>query len=73
MQEHDHNRCRGCGGRITPQDQVVEVSSGHILGTSEGLPDFERERVWGYMHQHCFLVAVGDPSAIFALAAAPIS
>lgn len=71
--EHDHDRCRGCGGRLSPQDQVVEVSCGHILGESEGLTDFDHEQVWGYMHQHCFLVAVGDPSAIFAVTAVTAS
>ena len=33
----------------------------------EDLPDFEQKGVWGYMHEHCFLVAVGDPQAIFAI------
>lgn len=68
MTDHYHNKCRGCGGRITPQDRVVEVGKGRLHEISEpDLPDFEQKSVWGYMHEHCFLVAVGDPSAIFAI------
>jgi hypothetical protein len=68
MTDYIHNRCRGCGGRISPTDKVVEVTSGHLHEVSEeDLPDFEQNGIWGYMHQHCFLVAVGDPSAIFAI------
>lgn len=67
MQRYDHNRCRGCGAKISPDDEIVEVSLGHLIGASEGLPDFERSDTWGYMHQHCFLVAVGDPTAIFSI------
>lgn len=61
-------KCRGCGGRIQPTDKVVEVSNGVLHDVEEDdLPDFEEKGIWGYMHQHCFLVAVGDPSAIFAI------
>lgn len=68
MTDHTHNRCRGCGGRISPSDDVVEVASGHLHEVSEeDLPDFEQKDVWGYMHRRCFLVAVGDPAAIFAI------
>ena len=68
MTEHDHSKCRGCGGRNSPTDKVVEVGEGHLHEvTEEDLPDFEQKKVWGYMHQHCFLVAVGDPNAIFAI------
>ena len=64
-----HHKCRGCGGRITPKDNVVEVGKGRLFDVDEeeDFPGFERGGVWGYMHEHCFLVAVGDPSAIFAI------
>jgi hypothetical protein len=72
--EHDHRKCRGCGGRIAPTDKVVEVGEGHLHEVNEeDLPDFEQNGVWGYMHQHCFLVAVGDPAAIFAIEPAAAS
>lgn len=63
----DHSRCRGCGGRISSTDKVVEVGEGHLHEVTEDIPNFEQKDVWGYMHQHCFLVAVGDPLAIFAI------
>jgi len=68
MTEYDHSKCRGCGGRIAPNDKVMEIGKGHLHEiTEEDLPDFEQKAVWGYMHEHCFLVAVGDPSAIFSI------
>jgi len=68
MTEHNHDRCKGCGGRISPGDKVVEIATGqvHEVGDDE-TPSFEQKGVWGKMHQHCFLVAVGDPAAIFAI------
>lgn len=64
----ENNRCRGCGGQITAKQKAVAVSKGHLHKDSpEDLIDFEEKSTWGYMHESCFLIAVGDPRAIFAI------
>jgi len=73
MTKHDHKLCRGCGGRITPHDDAFEITTGRLLDDEDDLDNFDPKDTWGYMHRQCFLVAVGDPAAIFSLEPATIS
>jgi hypothetical protein len=61
------DRCRGCGKKIHADDpRIVRVSLGQLHGVEDGLEDFDEQdgEVWGYMHERCFYLAVGDPQAI---------
>ena len=67
MTSDHHHYCRGCGGLISSDDNVVKVASGR-LNTDDGIDTFEEAgQEWGYMHRLCFLTAVGDPDAILEM------
>ena len=57
------SRCRGCGKKISSEDfNIIRISGGrlHSLESFEEDPDL----MWGYMHESCFLLAIGDRRAI---------
>lgn len=61
------DKCRGCGKKIhTDDSRIVRIALGQLHEIENGLEDFEEneDEVWGYMHERCFLLAVGDPKAI---------
>ena len=63
--------CRGCGDALSPSDdRLIRVSHGRISAMEDGLVDFDEaiRKAWGYMHEHRFLLAVGDPASIDAFA-----
>lgn len=60
--------CRGCGKKIhetNPRTIRVTIGQLHSLD-KKGRERFEEDvsAMWGYMHEECFLRAVGDPQAI---------
>jgi hypothetical protein len=60
------DRCRGCGKKIHADDRTVRVSLGQLHSIEDGNEDFQENSgaIWGYMHEQCFYLAVGDPKAI---------
>ena len=59
--------CRGCGKKIHSDDpRIMRVSIGQLHSLKKGREHFEEDppKMWGYMHEDCFLLAVGDPDAI---------
>lgn len=64
-------RCRGCNADLVKGSPAcVRVQVGRITGVEHGIEDFdETNDQWGYMHLRCFLLTVGDPSALDVMAA----
>lgn len=61
--------CRGCGKKIHEDDpRIVRVGIGQLHSLKKERERFEEDvsSMWGYMHESCFLLAVGDPAAIQA-------
>ena len=68
-------KCRGCDENLLKngqQGRTFRVCAGELLGIENGLEKFDEspdgDAVWGYMHERCFLVAVGDPHGIELMA-----
>jgi hypothetical protein len=59
-------RCRGCNGNLLKGDGPVVCVTEGTLDLQDEIEDFDEsaEGPWGYMHKKCFLLAVGDPSAV---------
>jgi hypothetical protein len=59
--------CRGCGKKVHEDDpHIARVAIGQLHSLEKGRERFEEDvsSLWGYMHEECFLLAVGDPAAI---------
>ena len=71
MAEPKSVRCRGCDGDLLAEDAgpIVRVATGQLVERKKGFSfkEADKKKPWGYMHQGCFLLAVGDPAAIHHL------
>jgi len=68
--------CRGCGKKIHEDaPRTVRIGIGQLHSLEKGRERFEESipDMWGYMHEECFLLAVGDPAAIRRRAASHLS
>jgi hypothetical protein len=63
----DH-RCKGCGEVLDAKSEdVVQINEGAFEATKTKRLRFVMDDEWGAMHKRCFLIAIGDPSAIDVL------
>ena len=71
MGSPDHH-CHGCGEDVVEsKEPVFRVREGEFVDTSAGnLTWRPGGETWGVMHRSCFLMAIGDPDGITAMAAA---
>jgi hypothetical protein len=71
MASQNHSKCRGCGKELDKTAKnVVQVRLGEISKHRGKSPVFKPKdnSTWGYMHERCFLIAIGDPKGIELLA-----
>lgn len=66
------HHCHGCGVDVAEsKEPVVRVREGSFKTTPAGNPSWkDHGGIWGVMHRSCFLMAIGDPDGVTAMAAA---
>lgn len=62
-------RCKGCGEVLDADSgDVIRVDEGGLAETKTQRLRFVKDEPWGYMHNRCFKIAIGDPDAADLLA-----